>query len=742
MLRLAALLAASLFAAEPAIERRGAAAWPTRNHMRVAVRATYPAGEPVLLTRTVPAAFNPDSVRVTGPDSTAPVPAKVEWHTPRMSVCWRSAGPGTYHVYFDEDRAGETVRAPEPAMVGAGDRITFGKPGVIGDLAVGLWVYPGIIDFDRDGNWDVIISSPTSLSGIWLFRNIGSNSAPLFDRGEWWGPGKKGLVIADFNGDGKLDLVFQGGYYSDVRRNRLSQWVPVKLKREYYADRENQWYPVDWDGDGKLDIIAGVSDWRDYGWDDAFNEKGEWTRGPLHGYVYFHRNIGTNQNPEYAPAVQIYAGEKPIDQYGTPAPNPIDWYGTGRLDLIAGNFIDEITFFRNIGTRTAPRFAPGELLQIGGKPFRMELCMIQPRAIRWHEDGRPSLIVGEEDGRVAFFDNRAPRGKTPDLAPPVRFRQVDPYVKAGVLARPVAVDWNADGKLDLLVADASGYFHFFENTATTANPVFVEHPFLKAGGTVIRRLAGSNRSVQGPAEAKWGYPNFSAADWDLDGTLDLVVNDIYGEVVWYRNVGTSRAPELAAAQNVDVEWVGPAPKPDWVWWEPEGKQLLTQWRTTPKVVDWDRDGLPDLVMLDYRGYLCLYRRARRGGNLVLLPPEPIFLTERGEFLLLSAKRGGSSGRRKIELVDWDGDGDLDLITDGGNGAVWYENVGSQAKPLMQLRGDLLPAGFQLHGHNPTPNVADWNGDGKLDLIVGGEDGFLYYFDRRFLDRQRAAGRPR
>jgi hypothetical protein len=722
-----------LAAAEPAIERRGDAKWPGRNHFRVAVPVSQGAGRPVLLTRNLPVAFNPNSVRVFGPTPSAPAPAKVEWRTPRVEVCWRSAGPGTYHVYFDEGVAGETARAREPAMVGAGDRITFGRSGVKGDLAVGLWAYPGLLDFDGDGKWDLVVSSPTSFSGVFFFRNLGDNQAPLFDRGEWWGPGKKAMLVADCNGDGAPDVVVTGGYYSDVRRNRLARWTPIPLKQDYYADRENQWYPVDWDGDGKIDIIAGVSDWRDYGWDDAFNEKGEWTRGPLHGSIYFHRNIGTNERPEYAPGVRIEAAGKPIDRYGTPAPTPIDWYGSGRLDLVTGDFVDRIAFFRNIGTRATPRFAAETPLTVDGRPFRMELCMIQPRAIRWHADGRPSLMVGEEDGRVAFLENRAPRGQAPDLAPPRRFQQVDPYVKAGVLARPVAVDWNADGRLDLVVGDASGYFHFFENTATTANPVFEDRGFLKAGGKVIRRMAGLNGSVQGPAEEKWGYPNLSVADWDLDGKLDLVVNDIFGEVVWYRNVGSPRAPELAAAQPVEVEWTGAPPKPDWVWWRPKGKQLLTQWRTTPKVVDWDRDGLPDLVMLDYRGYLCLYRRGRREGRLVLLPPERIFVTETGRFLLLSSARGGASGRRKIELVDWDGDGDLDLVVEGPNGPVWYENVGSQQKPVMQLRGALLPKGFRLHGHNPTPNVADWSGDGKPDLIVGGEDGFLYYFDRNFLD---------
>lgn len=39
----------------------------------------------------------------------------------------------------------------------------------------------------------------------------------------------------------------------------------------------------------------------------------------------------------------------------------------------------------------------------------------------------------------------------------------------------------------------------------------------------------------------------------------------------------------------------------------------------------------------------------------------------------------------------------------------------------------------LAGHSPTPNVVDWNSDGKLDVIVGAEDGFFYYFDGRYIE---------
>jgi FG-GAP-like repeat len=730
---LAGMLAGAVSGAE--IEQRGQADWPTANHFRIRYASEAPARQPVLLESKLPGDFDPDSVRVLKEGSAEIVPAKVDWRAGTARISWLSTGAAAYVVYFDRAGRGETKRLPAPAMIGTGDRISYGRAGVRGRLAVGLWAYPAAIDFNDDGAMDLIVScTDRPYNGTYLFRNLGTNAEPLFDRAEWIGPGKKDLVAADFNGDGAIDLVVRGGYYSDVRKNRLGAFVGVEIQRDYHVGRDDLWYPVDWDGDGTIDLLNGVSDWRDYGWDDAFNEKGEWTRGPLHGYVYFYRNIGTNTKPRYAKPLALRAGGHVLDLYGSPAPNPVDWFGRGVLDLIGGSFLDTVTVFRNTGTRAEPELAPGERLQAGGGPLKMDLCMIQPRVVRWHSDGRPSLIVGEEDGTVSFFENTSPAGAEPRLAAPRYFEQVDPYVKSGALSRPVAVDWNGDGRLDLIAGNSAGYLQYFENTGEAGAPAFVDRGYLKADGEVIRRMAGPNGSVQGPAEAKWGYSNPSVADWDLDGKLDILVNDIWGAVLWYRNIGSPTQPQLAAAQPIEVEWTGRPPKPDWVWWQPQGKQLVTQWRTTPKVVDWNRDGLPDLVMLNHQGYLALYARTKRDGVLKLLPPERIFLQPNGRFLNLSAGRAGSSGRRKIDLADWDGDGDLDLITDSDQGPLWYENTGSQQRPVMELRGPIVEA--NLAGHSPTPNVADWNGDGKLDLIVGAEDGFFYYFERSFIDRMR------
>lgn len=493
----------------------------------------------------------------------------------------------------------------------------------------------------------------------------------------------------------------------------------------------------------------GVEDWADYGWDNAFDRSGRWTKGPLHGLVYLIRNRGSNDRPEYEPPARLEAGGTPIDVFGMPSPSLAEFDGDGDLDLVCGEFLDRFTYFENVGTRTTPRYAAGRrLLDEAGAPVAMHLQMIVPVAIDWDGDGDVDLVVGDEDGRVALVEHT---GKvvagSPRFRPPAYFQQRGTDLKFGALVTPTAADWDGDGDTDLVCGCSSGELGWFENLGGGAPPRWAPPRRLEAGGKPIRITAGPNGSIQGPCEAKWGYTQPCAADWDGDGDLDVVVNSIWGKVVWFRNAGTRSRPELEEARPVAVAWPSGAapPKPAWTWWDPAPGELATEWRTTPAVWDWTGDGRPDLVMLDHEGYLSLFEQAKEPGpdGLPRVNPgrrvfrsEPVSAFDSRHrprnavagLLRLNDGTAGASGRRTLALADWDGDGRTDLVVDGRNANVLRNEGTVDGATTFRDTGPV--AGRVLAGHSTCPTVVDWDRDGVPELVIGAEDGRLYYLRGR------------
>ena len=145
------------------------------------------------------------------------------------------------------------------------------------------------------------------------------------------------------------------------------------------------------------------------------------------------------------------------------------------------------------------------------------------------------------------------------------------------------------------------------------------------------------------------------------------------------------------------------------------------------MVDWNDDGLMDLVLLDHEGYLTLLRRERTERGLRLLPPARIFVMPDGAALRLNERRAGGSGRRKLAVVDWDQDGQLDLLVNGVN-ADWYRQISSRdGKVVLAPMGSL--ATREISSHTTSPATCDWNHNGIPDLLVGAEDGHFYYMAR-------------
>jgi hypothetical protein len=601
--------------------------------------------------------------------------------------------------------------------------LRFNNPGLTVDLAVGLWAWPIPMDFNGDGKMDLVVVCPdTPSNGTWYFENIGPDPEhPLFKPGVRISEGQQN-ISPSYDLDGKVRVLGPAKEFPDFAKSGLAHPVKIAAPGNVHPNkvRANQWKYVDFDGDGKLDLVVGVGDWTEYGWDNAFDAAGHWTHGPLHGAVYWLHNTGDDEHPVYAPAQRI----EPIDTFGMPSPNFVDFDGDGDLDLICGEFLDGFTYYENIGTRTEPKYAPGRrLLDEEGNPVHMDLEMCVPVAFDWNKDGFVDLVVGDEDGRVALIENTGNfHNRMPIFRQPRYFQQQADLVKFGALVSPVSVDWDGDGLDDLVCGCSAGYIGFIKNLGGSP-PRWAAPVRLEVEGKPLRIMAGPNGSVQGPAEAKWGYTTLSVADWDGDGLPDLIVNSIWGKVLWYKNIGTRTEPKLAAPQPIEVEWAGPAPKPAWTWWQPFGRELVTQWRTTPAVRDFTGAGANDLAMLDPEGYLALFRRVRREGAWKLQPGERVFLGPDGP-LRLNKDPAGKSGRRKLCFTDWDGDGTLDLLVNSKNVDFLHGEKAPSGQFAFRLAG--LLGQRVLAGHDTSPTTVDWGKTGVPDLVVGAEDGHLYY----------------
>ncbi len=205
------------------------------------------------------------------------------------------------------------------------------------------------------------------------------------------------------------------------------------------------------------------------------------------------------------------------------------------------------------------------------------------------------------------------------------------------------MDWNKDGKKDILAGEGRGIIQIHLNIGSNDEPklaaarrVEADGKRIEPGRAIAKEVNGElffDKIVGGSDPLAKTQSKIRMADWDDDGLMDLLVGHTYN-VILYRNVGKPNTPKFLAPVKIEI---------------PEGRFPSGP---GPFVVDWDGDGKKDLLTGNGRVGATLYRNIGTAKAPKLAEGEPIELKGKG------FEKGY---RNRIDVTDWNNDGKLDIL---------------------------------------------------------------------------------
>ncbi|MCO6044763.1 FG-GAP-like repeat-containing protein [Aeoliella sp. ICT_H6.2] len=423
-------------------------------------------------------------------------------------------------------------------------------------------------------------------------------------------------------------------------------------------------------------------------------------------------------------------------QFSNPGITVVD-FGPGReRDIIASDRHGTFFYYHNRSINSIDLdpavFASDER----GNALRHPGINPTPAALPSADSGQSDLLVGDT-GLLWFyrFTGRFNEQGGPIYRPPNRVLVENPTMVLGALPVITAGDLDNDGLLDLVAGNDVGDIYFVRNIGSKTTPTFDVPQLVEAGGDVLKVNAGYGM-IQGPGEARWGYTCPTLCDWNNDGLLDIIFNSIRADVTVLLHIPGSNPP--AFEKPVELKC--------------DSLELHLVWRTQPAVTNWGQNGRNCIVVNDENNHLrCFWRiddyNVRRGDILRLTTGEPIQTH--------SKRVAGQLGRTKIQAIDWDGDGAIDLLCGTGRTAaipgeggypedvlegderhaavLLLRNAGSNADPVFEYPKVLQHEGkaIDMGTHSCSPLAVDL-GRGKLDLMVEMEQGVVLFFPREEL----------
>ena len=660
-----------------------------------------------------------------------------------------------YVIFFDVKENGPFAPPQYIGLVGNGDCLRY-NDGKLHPLHVGMHASAVAVDWDGDGKTDVLspqIYSHTAESPwfcLRFFRNEGSNDKPFFGEGvplRVWKDDQPrfietgyALEILDWNNDGRLDVLTfpytkkELSIYLNTGRKDGSGLPVVELVHTVPMNSPGLFTclrVVDWCGDGRKSLLLGYITTHypkrdDPLWFPASEQEKDAAKWPRmfykSGIDLYENSAAPGEAPHLKPPVQITTRDKKEISFHTVSSFEwTDWDGDGRHDLLVQNISElfdqgfvGVEYYENVGNANSPQFER----RGNAEPFR------DKNALNLREVNAPGFRgmfahPGTAAGKIQFFSReKRARNGVPLFKDMGFLQQRNAFVNSySGYAQGQLSDWDKDGDLDLITGCETGFVLHSENIGSQKKPVFREPEFVKQHGEVITLLNGPFTDPSSLMEASIGQTAPMYEDWDADGILDLVVV-IGPKLLFYKNTGSPARPKLLAPVEILAD---------------NGQKLMKH-RNKPALIDWNRDGLLDVVGHDPdEKNLFLFKRYRdaKTGDLKLANGTALFYTNGAPVVPAAWHRYV----KYFNAGDWKGRGVFDLWLSASDQILYLENVGTNEKPLFLPPVRLMKDGkpIRIGHHVSTPFPVDWDGDGKMDLLVSGESGLFHLFRRNYLD---------
>ncbi len=279
------------------------------------------------------------------------------------------------------------------------------------------------------------------------------------------------------------------------------------------------------------------------------------------------------------------AGKGYVDvTHGHATPFVADFYGKGTRDLLVGQFEGGLMrVYKNQSKAKDIQLESFEWFRAGGQIAKVAYgCCIgfSPRFGDFDNDGVSDILSGSSEGQISFFKGH----KDGQYDSGVFLSTEDGNELAFGSGTTVSLyDFDADGKLDLIVGTIAGQVYYSKNQGNLKLGASIQ---LKIGSEDIEALGG------GPA----------AVDWDNDGVMDLFLGCDPGKIMYLKGVKNKKVPTFEKEIEIypsyserDVDPIAPSQFNPIDW--PLSRPGM---RPKPSVADWDGDGKLDLIVGDVR----------------------------------------------------------------------------------------------------------------------------------------------